>query len=187
MLEINKKMSKVFCIGMFKTGTTSMGKAFEILGLKTLNGPWWPKGLMINDPYYERADEWCLYHNNIKKIINLYDAFQDYPWMFLYKEISEWFPDSKFILTMRNPNDLASSDINMLKRLGHPENSIPSEKKLINRYVSHKDEVLKYFSKKKNFIEFDLFKGDGWKKLCDFLNFDIPNEDFPHLNKKKIK
>ena len=23
---------------------------------------------------------------------------------------------------------------------------------------------------------------EGWKPLCDFLNFDAPNEDFPRVN-----
>ena len=26
---------------------------------------------------------------------------------------------------------------------------------------------------------------DGWEPLCEFLGVPIPNEDFPHLNKKE--
>jgi len=176
-------MEKIFCIGMFKTGTTSMGKAFEILGYKTLNGPWWPKGIMINDPFYERSEEWSLYYENIKKIIKFYDAFQDYPWMFLFREIKDWYPNSKFILTKREPNDLAMSDIKMLKRLNHPEKDIPKKDTLIKRYVDHRKNVLDFFKNDKNFLEIDIFKGDGWDKLCNFLNKNKPSENFPHLNK----
>ncbi|NEO15303.1 MAG: hypothetical protein F6K59_23155 [Moorea sp. SIO3F7] len=32
---------KIFCIGMFKTGTTTLGATFEDLGLKTFHGPYW--------------------------------------------------------------------------------------------------------------------------------------------------
>ena len=76
--------------------------------------------------------------------------------------------------------------INMLKRLGHSKDKIHSKNKIINRYMVHRKKVLKYFEKKNNFIEIDLFKGEGWKKLCSFLDKDIPNIDFPHMNKKKI-
>lgn len=34
-------MSKVFCVGMFKTGTTTMGSVFQMLGYKTVHGPIW--------------------------------------------------------------------------------------------------------------------------------------------------
>ena len=178
-------MIKAFCIGMFKTGTTSIGKAFEILGYKTLHGPWWPKGIMINDPFYKRPNFWPLYYKNIKKIILRYDAFQDYPWMFLYKEIREWYPTSKIILTLRDPDQLAISDIEMLKRLNIPEKNIPNKDKFINRYILHRKKVLEFFEGDKDFLKFNTFKGDEWSKICDFLNKDIPNTDFPHLNKSQ--
>ena len=179
-------MEKVFCIGMFKTGTSSIGRAFEILGYKTLNGPWWPQGIMIQDTFYVRPKEWIPYYNNIMSVVKNYDAFQDYPWMFLYDKLYESYPNAKFILTVRNAEDVAESDINMLIKLGHSKEKIHSKDKLINRYTVHRKKVLKYFEKKNNFIEIDIFKGEGWKKLCSFLNKDIPNIDFPHMNKKKI-
>ena len=176
-------MIKVFCIGMFKTGTTSMGKAFEILGYNTLNGPWWPKGIMINDPFYEHSDLWPIYYESIKKVILKYDAFQDYPWMFLFKEIREWYPDSKIILTIRDPNELALSDIAMLKRLKIPEKSIPKKDKFIKRYICHRNNVLDFFKSDKDFLKFNIFAGDGWDKLCNFLKKDKPTLNFPNLNK----
>jgi hypothetical protein len=29
--------------------------------------------------------------------------------------------------------------------------------------------------------------GDGWEKLCKFLNKPIPDMEFPHENKSKIE
>ena len=175
-------MKKIFCIGMFKTGTSSMAIAFEKLGYKTLRGPWWPEGIMIKDDFYERPNEWIPYYSIIKEKIGHYNAFVDYPWMFLYDKIDNWYPQARFVLTVRDPEDLAKSDIAMLKRLGHSEDKIHSKDKIINRYIVHRKKVLKYFEKKNNFIEIDIFKGEGWKKLCSFLNHDIPNIDFPHVN-----
>lgn len=59
-------MSKVFCIGMFKTGTTSIGKAFEILGYKTHHGPWFSDEI-IRDEWFAKKDRWPEYYLKIKK------------------------------------------------------------------------------------------------------------------------
>ena len=175
-------MEKIFCIGMFKTGTSSMAIALEKLGYKTLRGPWWPKKIMIKDDFYERPNEWIPYHTTIKHKIGYYDAFVDYPWMFLYDKLDFWYPNSRFVLTVRDPESLARSDIDMLKRIGHSESKIYTKKKIINRYTEHRKKVLEYFKSKNNFIEFDIFKGEGWKKLCSFLNKETPNISFPHFN-----
>lgn len=31
-------------------------------------------------------------------------------------------------------------------------------------------------------LVFDVFSGDGWEKLCNFLDRPIPNRPFPHKN-----
>ena len=103
-------MEKIFCIGMFKTGTSSMAIAFEKLGYKTLRGPWWPKGIMIMDDFYERPNEWIPYYTVIKDKIGHYNAFVDYPWMFLYDKIDNWYPQARFVLTVRDSEALAKSD-----------------------------------------------------------------------------
>ena len=48
-----RTMEKVFCIGMFKTGTTSIGHKFDILDYKTLHNPWRPEGIMIRDDFFK--------------------------------------------------------------------------------------------------------------------------------------
>jgi hypothetical protein len=172
---------KVFGIGMFKTGTTSLGRCFEILGYKTLHGPWWPEDIMIKDPWYKQPLKWSKHYQNIKNIIKQYDAFQDYPWMFLFKETDFWFPNSKFILTTRKADKVASSDINMWKRMRKV--SIPPKKQFIERYNKHYSSVLDYFKKKNNLLIVNFEKGDGWKEICQFLEKPIPDQPFPHLNK----
>ena len=47
--------------------------------------------------------------------------------------------------------------------------------------------LLQNFKRKNNLIEIDIFKGEGWKKLCSFLNNkDMPDVDFPYFNKKSF-
>ena len=33
----------------------------------------------------------------------------------------------------------------------------------------------------------DITKGEGWEKLCLFLNKEIPNTEFPHRHKTGIR
>lgn len=46
------------------------------------------------------------------------------------------------------------------------------------------------FLNKKNIDYLDMNicdEGDGWEKLCKFLNKPIPDMEFPHENKNKIE
>lgn len=91
---------KVFCIGANKTGTTSMYLEFNRLGFKT-NGrrdgaPKLVKNYLKND--FKTIIEYC----------EEYDAFQDVPFSLpeTYKHIYEEYPDSKFILTIRDSDEI---------------------------------------------------------------------------------
>jgi len=90
------KTDKVFCIGRNKTGTTSMAKFFESAGLDV--APQKDFEILINawnDKDYDKIIEAVKY----KGI-----AFQDIPFSLpdTYKVLDEHFPNSKFILTVRD-------------------------------------------------------------------------------------
>lgn len=173
---------KIFCIGMFKTGTTSLGSAFDILGYKTLHGPWWSGG-MLKDPFYQSPEMWPEYYPLIIKKANEYTAFEDYPWMFLYKECDKWFKDAKFILTERNPDNVVKSSINQFRTALVPPDETPSPQEFRDRYENHRENVMDYFRNKDNLLIMNLEKRDGWNLLCPFLGVDQIVSEFPHLNK----
>jgi hypothetical protein len=173
---------KVFCVGMFKTGTTSMGRALEILGYHTLNGPWWPNGIMLADPWYERPEEWKRYDAVIRSQAEKYDAFQDYPWMYCFKECDRWFPGSKFILTLRDPDQVAESDIRMWRKVNVPADQIPPRSKFISRYNAHYESVARYFAGRNDLLTINITAGVGWREICEFLDKPLPEKEFPHLN-----
>lgn len=94
------KQPKVFCIGRNKTGTTSMKAIFEELGFAV--GPQreaerlmadWGKGR------FNRIIKYAKYRGT---------AFQDTPfsWPGTFQVMAENFPDSKFILTVRDSADI---------------------------------------------------------------------------------
>jgi len=172
---------KLFCIGLFKTGTKSFGKAARILGYTVTDKPWF----ILRDNWYLNPLRWKEYYPIIKQRASKYDAFSDAPWMFLYKELDSWFPESKFVLTLRkDPLTLAKSDTNQWRG----KSQIPSINKFIQRYENHNNKILEYFQSKSNFLTMCFELGDGWEKLCNFLNIKkIPNCSFPHLNKGKYR
>ena len=54
---------------------------------------------------------------------------------------------------------------------------------LIQKYNQIKD-IRNFFSDKPDqFLEMNICNGDGWDKLCKFLNLQKPNTKFPHYNK----
>lgn len=169
---------KVFCVGMFKTGTKSFGAAMNILGYRGLYRPWF----ILKDNWYKNTKLWKQYYPKIIERAKGYNAFSDAPWMFVYPLMDKIFPNSKFVLTLRkDPITLAKSDS---AQWGHKKNK-PSMQQFIDRYETNNERVRKYFKGRDCLLEMCFEKGDGWRKLCKFLNKDIPNRPFPHLNKRK--
>ena len=93
-----KKKDKVFCIGQNKTGTTSVKEVLKRLGYRI--GDQAKAELLIHD--WAKRD-----FKKIVKFCHTADAFQDIPFSndFTYEILDYAFPDSKFILTIRNSKD----------------------------------------------------------------------------------
>jgi len=95
---ILRKKNKVFCIGQNKTGTTTIEAVLKSLGYKI--GDQRKGELLIKD--------WAVRDfKNIVKLCKTADAFQDVPFSndFTYTVLDYTFPNSKFILTVRNDKD----------------------------------------------------------------------------------
>ena len=99
----NKSFNKVFGIGYNKTGSTSLEFIFTALGFRT-----------PNQQEQELRVVKQLNLGNFRPLIDLvnqYDAFQDQPFSQneCYAQVDALFPDSKFILTVRDPEDWFNS------------------------------------------------------------------------------
>ncbi len=97
-MQFYKRKGKVFCIGQNKTGTTSVESVLKELGYKMGNQA--KAELLIHD--WAKRD-----FKKIVKFCRSADAFQDIPFSndFTYEILDYAFPDSKFILTVRNNKD----------------------------------------------------------------------------------
>lgn len=203
-------MEKVFVIGMFKTGTTSIAHALQKLGKRESHfelkdgtrcstieytplfgiDPLNPTNIpaaMTQHP------EWSLLLDAAEKAT----VFKDAPWLYLYKQWDRLFPNSKFILTLRKggANAAALSDLKMWKRLDIykevrqklSENEILCGMKL--RYEMHVEEVRRYFlGRHDHFLEICIEDQSGqktWEILTKFVmgpNAVPPSEPFPRSN-----
>lgn len=174
---------RVFCIGWHKTGTSTLGLAlldldYEVLGAR----------LDMSEP---------LLNGDVETPIQLagnFDALQDVPWAALFKELDAAYPGSKFILTVRDEESwlnsakkhFGSTNVGLHKWL-YGEGVLQGNEELyLQRYRDHYNEVKGYFEgREKDLLVLDLIGGDGWEKLCAFLNKPVPEISFPHDNKGK--
>lgn len=176
---------KVIGIGFHKTGTSTLGTVLKKLGYKvTGSRPELAKYLINNDL------------ESVFKKARKYDAFQDNPWPLLYKEFDKRYPNSKFILTIRDEEKWIKSAVNYFNTrdsemrnwiygAGHPKSN---EKVYLERYRAHNKEVLEYFKdRKEDLLIVNWENGDDWESICDFLNKPIPEKPFPHTNKGNYK
>jgi hypothetical protein len=179
---------KIFGIGFHKTGTASLAQALRLLGYRVthgivINGP---KGVTVAPPV------------TTEKILPIAvasargaDAVCDNPFPLLYRELDTAFPNSKFILTLRDPQDWLESiqrhfgrrDSDALQWIYGVPRVAGNEARCLRVYNAHNAAVRAYFAKRPNdLLEIDFAKREGWNRLCAFLGRPIPNVPFPHDN-----
>lgn len=168
---------KVVGIGYPRTGTKTLGTCFRTLGFT--NATW-----MSSEYELFEEDQFDRLMNDAES----YDSFEDLPWCLLYKEIDERFPNSKFILTLRkNERQWFESMRKHEVRIGNGiywPTSGPKYDEEINTYRKHNASVRNYFKNRSHdLLEICWENGDGWEKLCTFLDKPVPSTSFPHANK----
>lgn len=179
------KKTWIIGVGFHKTGTTSLGKALEIHGFRVKSVT--PEALIpILKGNYEK----------VYKMIEGFDVLEDTPWFMIYRELDKQFPGSKFILTIReaegwydsicrHSDNIRTAQREWIYGRGNG-NPAANKENTLKVYKDHNEQVLEYFKDRpEDLLVMDLTIGDGWEKLCGFLNLEIPGIPFPHKNKKK--
>jgi hypothetical protein len=184
---------KIFGIGLSRTGTHSLAEALNILGYKAA--------------HWDYTKTTIGYHQeeisiDFEKLEQSYDAFTDIPIARIYKQLDVKYSTSKFILTVRKIDDwlkaikchllqpsVFSSANNIAKQL-HLDlyNSLNFDRKIFKAaYCKHVDEVTSYFKNREDtLLVINICSGEGWEKLCPFLNKPVPAKPFPHIGNKYI-
>ena len=167
--------SKIFGLGLSRTGTTTLNETLIELGYDVV--------------HYPSEKELWGFHK---------DGATDIPVIPVYKELDQKFPNSKFIITIRNKKDWLDSIVPYLERkrgwnmaqrqvdirtrvYGSP---FPNREQASLAYDSHNKDVLEYFWKRPNdLLVLDIIGGDSTKLLTDFLDINPIDPIFPHKNK----
>lgn len=194
---MREKKSKIFVIGSNKTGTTSLSKSLSILGFRVC-----PEYCYVPDSKILKNFQDGLY-KELFDMVELYDAFEDRPWNHtdFYQILDKKYPNSKFILTIRDTDKWITSVKKWGNKIGlfNPEfykivsetcygvdSYLENESIMKAKYNERNYEIINYFKEKNNLLIIDVEKGDGWEKICPFLDCEIPVEPFPFLNKNKL-
>lgn len=176
-------MSKVFGIGLGRTGTTSLHKALSILGYKSIHLP-----------------------RSLEEIKN-HEASDDLTVSCRYKELDLSYPGSKFILTVRNYDSWMVSCIWHYRhhwgidRWPEPAKGfvMDAEQRIYGAAAGRKIEpvdimdgairhlqgvMLHFRDRSQDLLVINISAGEGWERLCPFLGKANPNVPFPHANKR---
>lgn len=179
LLSKKKDYPKIFCIGYVKTGTSSLYKALKILGFRTVRlldlKTWHNEG---QEQYVKQLPNWN------------YDAFVDSPMGHgdLFKKIDKAIPNSKFILTQRDKKSWLKSFVNYFEGLDETTNAPQNLEERIKCFEEHNKQVIEYFKDKPSkLLIMNVVDGDGWEKLCRFLDKPIPKKPFPCKNVGKYR
>jgi len=183
------RTAKVVGIGLPKTGTTSLGYCFRRFGFKHQT---FDMDLALKVKRNQIDD--------VLRVAQKHEAFEDWPWFLLYKEFDRRFPNSKFILTLRKDTETYVRSLQ-----AHHEREGIRNKDWVKphwwdevhgqepaqwdydysarRYENHNRAVLEYFAGRinKDLLVVCWETGDGWETLSHFLKKGAPDEPFPHL------
>ncbi|HBJ34419.1 MAG TPA: hypothetical protein DDZ51_06570 [Planctomycetaceae bacterium] len=186
--------SKVFGIGLSRTGTKSLAAALNMLGIRT---KWYPQD-------YQTYCE-LLMANYRLSILEKYDGLTDTPVVPYYAQFDSLYPGSRFVLTVRNKQlwlascakHWANSGIKGPESINAPFwrhfaqwiDSVVYGSYQFNAdrwsyvYDTHIRNVAWYFSNRPNdLLVLDVSDKDAFHRLSTFLGCDALPGPFPTVN-----
>ena len=181
---------KIFGIGLSKTGTTSLASALQILGFRTRDN--------MGVERYRVGDVTSL----DLEVVESHDALTDTPIPSFYRELDARYPKSRFILTVRERGAwLQSCKKQFTQKLADKQNDahrrlfielygtdVFDEAQFAQGYDRFVEGVLEHFrGRPHDLLVLDVAAGDGWAKLCPFLDRPQPDVAFPKANVTRLE
>jgi hypothetical protein len=210
MFSLKKNKAKIFCIGLNKTGTTTIERVFSEFEYKLGDQN---KGELLIHDWFNRK------YKSIIDFSKSADAFQDIPFSLptTFMFLEQYFKNAKFILTIRDTEDqwyesitkfhsklwsdgIRKPTLDDLKKAAYcykgfafdsnrymfstPENDPYNEAILKKYYSNHNYLVLEYFKSRPNkLIVINVTRDEDYLRLCKFLGKKPKSEKFPWENK----
>ena len=183
---------------MGRTGTASLKVALEELGI----GRCYHMGEVLQnqshmDNWIDAADgnpDW-------DSFLGDYAATVDYPACTYWRELSEYYPDSRVLLTVRDANSwyesthatILSPKFNeFIKGSPFGEMCRKTIWNSLDHRMEDRDFMVSYFDRRNEEIR-EAIPADrllvyevkqGWEPLCEFLESPVPHNAFPRVNSR---
>ncbi len=180
---------KIICLGFQKTGTTSLAAALRRLGYEVGDAL-----TRLNKEVNWRGNDVDAQVTALTlEIAGGLEAIQDSPCAFMHRAFDAAFPDARFILTTRDTDDWLRS---YQRYFPDGNNGLRAWMYKVGRFSGNEDkyrqiyddknaEIIEYFSNRPDdLLILDIFNGDGWLELVNFLGKDTL-KPFPHKNRSK--
>lgn len=166
-------MGKILGIGLSRTGTASLHAALLALGYRSTH---YPRSLTD---------------------LEAHEAVTDIQVALSFKLLDVMYPGSKFIYTVRDRDPWLLSCERHFQCPSTDQFALNLRKAVFGMtgfndswfysvYNNHGQSVLDYFRGRDNdLLVMDICGGDGWEKLCPFLDKPIPATAFPHEHRSQ--
>ena len=190
---------KVIGAGLGRTGTLSLKLALEQLGF----GPCYHMTEVLMEPsrgvlWVRAADgqaDW-------DAIFAGYESMVDYPGCSFWRELAQFYPSAKVLLSVRKPQDWFDSTQQTIFSDEHNKPFLKSalaeffDKTVFNKYrdrIHDRDFMISAFERHNAEVQ-RMVSADrllvyevtqGWPPLCKFLGVPTPDSPFPRVNSRE--
>ena len=185
--------------GLGRTGTLSLKLALQQLGI----GPCYHMAELLMDP--SRGPAWVRAsdgHPDWNSIFEGFAATVDYPGCTFWRELIQFYPSAKVLLSVRNPQDWFDST---QQTIFSEEQNKPFVKSALSEFfektvfksfgnrIHDRDFMVAAFRRHNEEVE-SLVPQDrllvyevaqGWPPLCKFLGVPVPDAPFPRVNSRE--
>ncbi|MBV9044290.1 MAG: sulfotransferase family protein [Alphaproteobacteria bacterium] len=192
---------KVVGAGFGRTGTRSLKEALEMLGFGPCHHM---MEVFMNAetqvPFWDRVATGQKF--DWEEGLGKYQSACDWPSCTFYKELADYYPQSKVILSLRDPKSwyksVTSTILPAMKKPvdGAAGPRLPgvfgpklmgegtfhndfSEANMIAVYERHNEEVKRTIPRDRLLV---FEAKDGWEPLCKFLGVPVPDKPYPNMN-----
>ncbi|MDK1373581.1 MULTISPECIES: sulfotransferase family protein [unclassified Sinorhizobium] len=126
-----------------------------------------------------------------------YRSAVDWPTAHFWRELSAYYPDAKFILTVRDPEAWHRSVMQTIGPMSDPATNDPASfgvavvgQTVFGGHIADRSHAISVYQAHNAAVRKALPAGrlltyevsDGWEPLCSFLEVPVPSQPFPHSN-----
>jgi len=176
----------VLGIGLNKTGTTSLHRALEMLGYTGLHWGGPDTRARVRRAMEEEKPMLSYLDPEIETITDLEEVTYN------FDLADRQYPQARFILTIRDLDEWVDSRRRHVLRNREAKAAGSyhgpfleiRERAWIADYQAHQTRVREHFSgRDEDLLVLDISSGDGWRPLCKFLDHELPDAEFPWVNR----